>query len=378
MTLDTSVLFWDQWRAAYPSLCQNETTRILRCPPEIFLFKNTLCLLTRQTARVAHTTIYIQSQVRRCVIRLAVRFSDKPPGIVHTSDKRSRTLALNVVNFSFHTAPLAAQDGILLSYNVPNQSYETDWRRQVEEFRQQFDLDYDLNGAAMAKIWGLASFRGWIAACFSVHPTGQFEHYTISQHYVRLVFARPFLGTEDESSEADGFSPWQGAKHDPVTQDNGRAVILAFILDPANRETSRNYPSRYKILYAAACCVLVQPVLHSGYLPAAKSAIEFIRDQTRITFATELSLIEETEKNLIAEEAHSLATTGRQTRLRMPAKSQGELSAPGALDVFEICLICGCGMEWYSATESQCAAGHIFRKYSPSNVPLLCHEAQAC
>lgn len=274
-------------------------------------------------------------------------------------------MAVSVTNFSFHTASLAAQDGILLSYNAPNQSYETDWRRQVDEFRQQFDLDYELNGAAMAKIWGLASFRGWIAACFSVHPTDQFEHYTVSQHYVRLVFARPFLDTEDESSRAEGFSPWQEAKHDPEVQDHGRAVLLSFILDPGNRETTTNYPSRYKILYAAACCVLVQQQFHSRYLCAAKSALEFIRKQTGIAFTAEFSLIEKMERNPITEEGQYPSATDPQTRLRIPARTQGELSAPGALDVFEICLICGCGMEWYSATESQCSAGHIFRECWP-------------
>lgn len=266
---------------------------------------------------------------------------------------------MDVANFSFHTTSLTSQDDNLIAYNVANQSFESDWRKQVDEFRQQFDLDYDMNGSSMAKIWGLAGFRGWVAACCSFHPVDLFEHHTMSQHHVRIVFSRPFLESEDKLGSLESYAPWLEADLDPESLQDARANVLSFTLDPVSREPG-TCPSSHKVQYAAACSVLMQPELYPHFLPAAKSAIELLAAETNLDFSQELSLIEVIEKNLAHEPVPSTTMAIPQTQTGVVAKSRDQLSALGAQGVFETCEICGSSIQWYSPTESQCMEGHIF------------------
>lgn len=224
----------------------------------------------------------------------------------------------------------------------------------MEGFRSRFDLDHDLGGMSVARIWGMTSHRGWIAACFTVHPSDMVEYVTTARQRSRIVFTPPHP-KEGESAEL----PWRiPPELTPQRMKAGRDKALSFILRDSHRDLLNDHWLR-KLQYAAICCLITDqdPVNAPHLLEAAKSAAKWLSSTFSLDLSVELSCINEKLKSQIELPAGSAG--GPETSKHLPGKTCDAQTGPGD-DVFEFCDICGSGIDWYSAEESQCAEGHVF------------------
>jgi hypothetical protein len=232
--------------------------------------------------------------------------------------------------------------------NHVDQSQFPDWRRQVEEFRNRFDLDNDLSGHALAKTWGLDTHCGWITACFTLHPTDMVEYLTSSREHLTIIFSPP---NQSGESGVDVRVPWPLPS---VTDDavrHARMEILKFILDPDQRVYTGS-PWQKKLLYAAACCTITEYAKQAELLALSKPTLEWLSARIGVDLSVEVSYI-------IGAESQLSNASGNEIHGTIPAKTAEQLQGVGG-EVFEVCEICGGGIEWYSANESQCSSGHVF------------------
>ncbi|QVM05892.1 hypothetical protein D8B26_000599 [Coccidioides posadasii str. Silveira] len=225
------------------------------------------------------------------------------------------------------------------------QACKAEWQRQIESFRSRFDLDNDLGGMSAVRIWGLTTYHGWTAVCFTIHPTDMVEHLTPSHERLSIVFS-PF--SEHNRDHTSPGMPWNFPVLDQSHAENARRKVLNYILDESHRSLPDDRWIK-KMQYAASCCVIIQSSYDGELLNRAKSAIAWLQESTSLDFTTEKSLLDEIGSN------YDDGTLFRS----VPAKAAEEAGGP-ASEVFETCEICGSGIEWYSATESQCHEGHIF------------------
>ncbi|KAL4982319.1 transcription factor IIIC subunit delta N-term-domain-containing protein [Aspergillus falconensis] len=183
------------------------------------------------------------------------------------------------------------------------------WNVKVEDVRERFDIDRDLGGLAIARIWGLASQQGLIAAAVTLHPGDMVEYRTNAEDRLTIVF-----------STANG---------QPV---NPEEYILG-------NHTGTEKTLSPKVLYAAACCAIVQS--HSAELIAnARGVLERLSASSGVDMSDEIARCSDPGSTI-------------------EAKSAEALNAPGG-NVFEKCEVCEAGIAWYSAQEAQCATGHVF------------------
>ncbi|ODH45987.1 hypothetical protein GX48_07934 [Paracoccidioides brasiliensis] len=233
---------------------------------------------------------------------------------------------------------------------------------QIGGFCSRFDLDHDLGGMSTARTWGLASYRGWIAACFTVHPSDMVEYTTTARELSRIVFAPPHQEqTQNQAELGSVLLPW--ANPPELTPDRMRAAranVLAFILHESHRRRLTDSWAR-KLQYAAVCCVITDhdPSDEPHLLQAAKSTAEWLSESFNLCLSLELKCI---NKMLQSKSPHSgEPTAAPETDKAIPAKSHKGTSW-AAHDVFEFCDICGSGINWYSPDESQCTEGHVFTR----------------
>ncbi|EDP55366.1 conserved hypothetical protein [Aspergillus fumigatus A1163] len=191
------------------------------------------------------------------------------------------------------------------------------WKSQVDAIRESFDIDHDLGGLAIGRIWGLAAYGGLIAVAFTLHPGDMIEYRTGSQERTIIVFS----------------------KADPHQQQQ----TPSFIRDSLDYD-NRN-PWYQKLVYTAACCALVESEDESLLLQA-REVFKWL------TTVTGVDLLEELTKCSSPEN-------------KLEAKSVEQLNGAGG-HIFEKCDICEAGIAWYSAREAQCAGGHLFVRCSLS------------
>jgi Putative zinc-finger of transcription factor IIIC complex len=225
-------------------------------------------------------------------------------------------------------------------YTCPNlqeegQLLQPEWKTQLDNFLDRFDIDHDLGGLAVARIWGLAAYRGLVAAAFTMHPGDMVEYSTTVEERITLVFS----SATSERRRMDCIS--LGVPK--FTKDQireARENVLEFNLRLA-AELQHNDQWFEKLVYAAAVCVLVEH-RNTRLLTLACKALE------RLSALSGTDLSDEISKCRIQTNSTSVA-----------AKSADKFGAPGA-DLFEKCDICDSGIEWYSSQEAQCAEGHMF------------------
>ncbi|OAX82506.1 hypothetical protein ACJ72_03143 [Emergomyces africanus] len=278
-----------------------------------------------------------------------------------TSDTRSQIPVLHVAHLSssLRSLPLLAMQnqGITVSNNGHSDNAQSaDLHRQIEGFRSRFDLDHDLGGMSVSKIWGMVSHRGWVAACFTVHPSDMVEYVTPARERSRIVFTPPHVeegpgGGHDEPASAE--LPWSVPPQlTPKHMKAARAEVLSFILNESHRHVP-NDPWVRKLQYAAIGCVITNqnPVDQPSLLESARSAAQWLASAFNLDLSQELSYID--------DKLHSQIQPS--TNILIHAKTRGSQTGAGH-DVFEFCDICGNGIDWYSAEESQCGGGHVFAR----------------
>ncbi|KAK2749096.1 hypothetical protein FQN55_003798 [Onygenales sp. PD_40] len=269
-------------------------------------------------------------------------------GMTSIPDPQTATSTLHIVNqpssFQSITLPIPHQ------LPPPNTTQATDLHHQIESFRSRFDLDHDLAGMSQATTWGLATCNGWLAACFTLHPTDMIEYITTAKEHATVVFAPPHQ-TIDGQAQVDLGFPWRvpGAIT-PETTHESRAAVLAFMLDEQHWPATAG-PWDKKLLYAALCCVITCHPDHPRLLRLAKSTAQYLARETGLDLSGEINTIEELE-------AHGGDLHGVHRRTIPPQPADLRMGAGG--EVFEFCEVCGEGIEWYAAEEAQCAQGHVF------------------
>jgi hypothetical protein len=223
----------------------------------------------------------------------------------------------------------------------------SEWRTQMAEFRDRFDLDYDLGGYAASRTWGLANHRGWIAACFTLHPSDMPEYLTTSEERVTIIFSPP---GQNEGADFDTTLPWVAPLISAHQIKNSRRQILDFVLN-LDREQHFRSPWERKILYSAACCAVVNNRAADDLLALSKSAFQWLMRVTGADLTEEIARCSATTTTSTAQE--------RVPGSAIPAKSVETIHGAGG-GLFDACEICGEGFEWYSSEEVQCSQGHQF------------------
>lgn len=209
------------------------------------------------------------------------------------------------------------------------------WKRQFEDLKERFDIDRDLGGLAIARIWGLASYQGIVAAAMTLHPGDMIEYRIGAEERTTIIFSSGIVPEETAPLEPTLTMP--DIDRSPAFVRGKREVILDIALDPEADDLSSNTWSQ-KLLYAAACCAIVEP--HN----------EMIRSRAKAAFQR-LATISG------ADLSEEMSSSSSETSTFDP-KSSDDLHGPGA-GFLEKCDICEQGLSWYSPQETQCASGHL-------------------
>ncbi|KAJ5621629.1 hypothetical protein N7528_006412 [Penicillium herquei] len=221
------------------------------------------------------------------------------------------------------------KSGTLETWRVPQ------WMDFVQRYREEYDLDRDLRGYNLARIWGLATYQGFTAVVFTMHPTDMVEY--------RMNSAEgAFVGFIDE---ATGDVANMHALFLPPADDDGensarakRGQVITSVLSTVEREGGLS-PENYKMIYTAACCAITD------------EQTEQVRHQAREWLER---LAEKTGADL-TEEISKCADGSSM----ISAKSSDHLNGPGGY-LFERCEVCDAGLIWDSPKEVQCQNGHLF------------------
>ncbi|KAL1966168.1 hypothetical protein VTN77DRAFT_4720 [Rasamsonia byssochlamydoides] len=267
------------------------------------------------------------------------RYWEPISAITAVTDKIGRpdTLHLSTVGSWAEVSPCSTlqEDG-----QGQGQILQPEWKKQVENFRERYDIDHDLGGLAVARTWGLAAFRGWIAAAFTMHPGDMVEYTTAAEERTTLVFSAAAPDTTDN----------QLFDTPNLTEEHFRKQrerVLEFILRHSSEKEdlwSNDLPST-KLIYAAAACSIVEH-RNEELLSLARTALE------RLAVVSGADLSDEISKCFFSSSPLDFNVT-------IAAKSADKLNGPGGA-IFEKCDICGSGIEWYSVQEAQCTTGHLF------------------
>ncbi|KAJ5606630.1 Transcription factor IIIC zinc-finger [Penicillium lagena] len=217
------------------------------------------------------------------------------------------------------------------------------WSKTIEDLRERFDLNHDLSGWSVARIWGLTSRRDVIAALFTRHGTDMVEYKVSADDRAMLIFS-----TEDEEHEEDSqklFAPTI-TQQETVSAREKREVATQFVL----KNYDDDHPHGQRLVYAAACSAIIEQQ-SDPTRSQARQALELLARVTGADLSDEIS-----------------KSTGPGAQI-IPAKSADQLDGPGA-HLFERCEVCDAGVAWYSSQEAQCANGHLFVRCGLTSVAI--------
>ena len=223
---------------------------------------------------------------------------------------------------------------------------------QMIRHQSAHDRREDLGGLSVMKTWGLASFRGYIAACITFHPGDMAEYYMASQQRATVVFS--LHGLKDSSADFESF-PWE---FDPEIQDEARhqvAIVETIFKYEKSHGTVQNEID-HKIIYAAVVAsMLIWDEARLERLMIAQRALLRLERIVQLDLSPEFSCLDYLQiDGLDIEKAR--------IRIReIPGqRSQEDLSMLTARELFEPCSFCDQAIRWESLTEASCIAGHQF------------------
>ncbi|KAL4940439.1 hypothetical protein BDV06DRAFT_19821 [Aspergillus oleicola] len=202
---------------------------------------------------------------------------------------------------------------------------------QVEDLRDRFDIDRDLGGLAVSRVWGLASVQGLVAAVVTQHPGDIVEYRTNAEDRLAIIFST-VNGQEVEFEHVSFLRQSSIGSNELKERLN---VVLQYILGDRTGTKDTLSP---KVLYAAACCAIVQSQ-NAELIGKAKEVLERLQASNRVDLTEEIAKCSEPGSSIDAKSAEALEAHG---------------------GIFEKCEVCDTGITWYSAQEAQCATGHVF------------------
>lgn len=208
------------------------------------------------------------------------------------------------------------------------------WKERLDNLRDGFDIDHDLGGLAIDRIWGLVSHRGLVASVATLHPGDMIEYGAPATDATSIAIS-PARHDGDVLSLLHGGA----SNRSPRSMRAERERVINFILHvgQGNKDMWSN-----RLTYAAACCVIVESENEPLRLHA-REALENLATAVGVDLSEEISKCS--------------AGPGS-----MEPKLVEQLNGPGG-QLFEKCDVCDAGVAWYSARESQCAAGHLFGRW---------------
>ena len=210
------------------------------------------------------------------------------------------------------------------------------WKNQLDDVRERFDLDCDLGGLAIARVWGLASHRGLAAAAITLHPGDMVDYRTTSGERTSIVFSPASLHSPNNELSISGQS---SVNLSPEFLQAKRETVLGYILFSYDSDTN-TFPWSQRLLYAAACCTAVGS-RNQELISQAKHTLEWLAATAEIDLTEEISTCS--------------TPGGKKIKARSTEQLEGSLNT-----IYEICSICDAGIGWHSPQEAQCASGHLF------------------
>ncbi|KAL5344089.1 transcription factor IIIC subunit delta N-term-domain-containing protein [Aspergillus crustosus] len=222
------------------------------------------------------------------------------------------------------------------------------WSDRIDDIRERFDIDRDLGGLAISRVWGVASAQGLVAAAVTLHPGDMVEYRTNAEDRLTLVFstASGMLLNTEEVPLLSG-APLNSTDYIRERRD----VVLRYILRNEDEVGAKRTLSP-KVSYAAACCAIVQSN-DAELLSRARNVLENLAETSGVNLSDEIEKCS----------ALGLGST-------IDAKPADILEAPGG-SILEKCEVCETGIVWYSAGEAQCAAGHLFGRSQYVRVKMI-------
>ena len=213
------------------------------------------------------------------------------------------------------------------------------WKRMIEEFQDDYDLEHDLGGMSVSRIWGLASYRNMTAAIFTSHPTDMIEYRITSDDKSMIVFSGE--GEPTISTQAL-FAAHISADH------NQTGEVIRFVLPGEDGDIEPDTESQ-RLIYAVACRAIVGEEDKTLRLHTRRSL-------ERLAVVTGADLSDEISK-----------CNGNPAPIS--ARTMDQVTGPGG-HIYEKCEVCNAGIGWPSAQLAQCANGHLWGK-SPHGLNLI-------
>ncbi|CAG7928474.1 unnamed protein product [Penicillium olsonii] len=207
------------------------------------------------------------------------------------------------------------------------------WKRMVEDIQEQYDLDHDLGGTSVSRIWGLATYRGITAAISTFHPTDMIEYRVSSDDVSTLVFSEEFGRIPDTRAV---FTPCMASGQSP--DHNRIGDVIHFVLPGADGDVDPDEEGQ-RLIYVVACRAIVGE---------SDQAIRTLaqRSLERLAIVTGADLTDEISK------------CGSPPSL-LDAKSADQITGPGGY-IYERCEVCDAGIGWSSTQQARCANGHLW------------------
>ena len=209
------------------------------------------------------------------------------------------------------------------------------WKDSFDSYCEQFDIDRDLGGMVTGRIWGLACRDEVLAAAFTMHPKDMVEYRTAAEERTVITFTQL-----DKQREGEGDIDIRQKTTDlsPEELRMRREAVIGYILY-SDKAAHGNSLLSNKVIYAAACCAIVD-CENEELVAQAQVSLEWLATATGAYLSDEIS------------KCNSASNT-------IEPKPADELTGPGK-QLFEQCDICDAGIGWYSVKETQCANGHLF------------------
>ncbi|GAM40067.1 hypothetical protein TCE0_034f12120 [Talaromyces pinophilus] len=104
-----------------------------------------------------------------------------------TTSHDTRTIYLTTLGRFSEATPLSTT-GTLLEETLSKS--QLPWLDQVERYRQRYSIQYELGDMSIVRTWGLATFDGWTAVAFTMHP-GDVLEYTIKAEESTIILFTP-------------------------------------------------------------------------------------------------------------------------------------------------------------------------------------------
>jgi hypothetical protein len=207
------------------------------------------------------------------------------------------------------------------------------WKDRIEDIRERFDIDRDLGGLAVSRIRGLTSVQGIVATAVTLHPGDMVEYRSSTEDRLIILFST----SDGQPTQTDSVPFLRGnPTFSPEFLMEHRDVVLRYILRSGNDAKRALSP---KVLYAAACCAIVQSQ-SLELLSNAREVLESLASNHGVDLTDEIAKCSEPGGFIDAKPAELLDAVND--------------------NVFERCDICGSGIGWDSSQDAQCASGHVF------------------